>query len=230
MLLAAGDLFQWRRRPYCQLPPVPALYEADDVRQTIDRMRVRGIGFGCSHYTFQNCPRLTDKLLGQLGASRRVQRAEVDEIDADAGDVSKQKWSDAVAKVIKSGKAAAANVCDWTQPGDTILDKHDEMLVAAATGGPPPLLFIGAALAVVAAVYFVKSRGKSPLRRRRRQDTPAPPGRARHAAVADQRWCTRRPGARPLLFDPCTRQNHQPTLWVPIFIRMSRSPTSSFSS
>ena len=115
------------------------------------------LGFGDSHFdTYMNCPRLTDKLLGQLGASRRVQRAEVDEIDADAGDVSKQKWSDAVAKVIKSGKAAAANVCEWTQPGDTILDKHDEMLVAAATGGPPPLLFIGAALAVVAAVYFVK--------------------------------------------------------------------------
>ena len=115
------------------------------------------LGFGCSHFdTFQNCPRLTDKLLGQLGASRRVQRAEVDVIDADAGDVSKQKWSAAVAAVIKSGKAVAANVCEWTQPGDTILDKHDEMLVAAATGGPPPLLFIGAALAVVAAVYFVK--------------------------------------------------------------------------
>ena len=70
--------------------------------------------------------------------------------------MSKKTWSDAVAKVIKSGKAVASNVCDWTQPADTILDKHDEMLVAAATGGPPPVLFIGAALAVVAAVYFVK--------------------------------------------------------------------------
>ena len=95
-------------------------------------------------------------LLGQLGASRRVKRAEVDEIEEEAGDASKKTWSDSVAKVIKSGKAVAANVCEWTQPADTILDKHDEMLVAAATGGPPPVLFIGAALAVVAAVYFVK--------------------------------------------------------------------------
>ena len=116
------------------------------------------LGEGSSVYrdTFQNCPRLTDKLLGQLGASRRVKRAEVDEIEEEAGDASKKTWSDAVAKVIKSGKAAASNVCDWTQPADTILDKHDEMLVAAATGGPPPVLFVGAALAVVAAVYFVK--------------------------------------------------------------------------
>ena len=144
--------------PFNFHPFLKALYEADDAGdKPLTGCGFAVLGFGCSHFdTFQNCPRLTDKLLGQLGASRRVQRAEVDEIDADAGDVSKQKWSDAVAKVIKSGKAAAANVCDWTQPGDTILDKHDEMLVAAATGGPPPVLFIGAALAVVAAVYFVK--------------------------------------------------------------------------
>ena len=116
------------------------------------------LGEGSSVYrdTFQNCPRLTDKLLGQLGASRRVKRAEVDEIEEEAGDASKKTWSDSVAQVIKSGKAVASNVCEWTQPADTILDKHDEMLVAAATGGPPPVLFIGAALAVVAAVYFVK--------------------------------------------------------------------------
>ena len=144
--------------PFNFHPFLKALYAADDAgEKPLTGCGFAVLGFGCSHFdTFQNCPRLTDKLLGQLGASRRVQRAEVDEIDADAGDVSKKNWSDAVAKVIKSGKAAAANVCEWTQPGDTILDKHDEMLVAAATGGPPPLLFIGAALAVVAAVYFVK--------------------------------------------------------------------------
>ena len=148
--------------PYNFHPFLKALYEADDAGdKPLTGCGFAVLGFGCSHFdTFQNCPGLTDKLLGQLGASRRVQRAEVDEIDADAGDVSKQKWSGAVAKVIKSGKAAAANVCDWTQPGDTILDKHDEMLVAAAaTGGPPPLLFIGAALAVVAAVPSVRVRG-----------------------------------------------------------------------
>ena len=66
----------------------------------------------------------------------------------------------ALAALAASCVAAAGSLpplaCDWTQPADTILDKHDEMLVAAATGGPPPVLFIGAALAVVAAVYFVK--------------------------------------------------------------------------
>ena len=144
--------------PFNFHPFLKALYEADDAGdKPLTGCGFAVLGFGCSHFdTFQNCPRLTDKLLGQLGASRRVKRAEVDEIEEEAGDASKKTWADAVAQVIKSGKAVAANVCEWTQPGDTILDKHDEMLVAAATGGPPPVLFIGAALAVVAAVYFVK--------------------------------------------------------------------------
>lgn len=144
--------------PFNFHPFLKALYEADDAGDMpLSGCGFAVLGFGCSHFdTFQNCPRLTDKLLGQLGASRRVQRAEVDEIDADAGDVSKKTWADAVAVVVKSGKAVATNVCDWTLPGDTVLDKHDEMLVAAVSGGPPPLLLVGAAVAVAAAVYFVK--------------------------------------------------------------------------
>ena len=78
--------------PYNFHPFLKALYEADDAGdKPLTGCGFAVLGFGCSHFdTFQNCPRLTDKLLGQLGASRRVQRAEVDEIDADAGDVSKK--------------------------------------------------------------------------------------------------------------------------------------------
>ena len=87
--------------PFNFHPFLKALYEADDVGdKPLSGCGFAVLGFGCSHFdTFQNCPRLTDKLLGQLGAARRVQRAEVDEIDADAGDVSKAKWSAAVAAV-----------------------------------------------------------------------------------------------------------------------------------
>lgn len=40
------------------------------------------LGFGASVYpTFQNCPRLTDKLLGELGSRRLARRVELDEDD-----------------------------------------------------------------------------------------------------------------------------------------------------
>ena len=86
--------------PFNFHPFLKALYEADDAGdKPLTGCGFAVLGFGCSHFdTFQNCPRLTDKLLGQLGASRRVKRAEVDEIEEEAGDVSKEKWSKAVWK------------------------------------------------------------------------------------------------------------------------------------
>ena len=71
--------------PFNFHPFLKALYAADDAgEKPLTGCGFAVLGFGCSHFdTFQNCPRLTDKLLGQLGAARRVQRAEVDEIDAD---------------------------------------------------------------------------------------------------------------------------------------------------
>jgi hypothetical protein len=94
------------------------------------------LGFGCSHFdTFQNCPRLTDKLLADLGAIRAVSREECDDSDEDHTKQAKVKWGDAVLKVLQSGKVPSAPVGDWTdactQNGATILDKHDDMLVAA---------------------------------------------------------------------------------------------------
>ena len=47
-----------------------ALYRAvDDGSKPLAKCRHAVLGYGCSHFdTFQNCPRLTDKLLVDLGA------------------------------------------------------------------------------------------------------------------------------------------------------------------
>mmetsp|Transcript_22559 Transcript_22559/g.70719 ORF Transcript_22559/g.70719 Transcript_22559/m.70719 type:complete len:225 (+) Transcript_22559:215-889(+) len=135
-----------------------ALYAAqDEGGEPLKGVGHAVLGFGCSHFdTFQNCPRLTDKLLGELGSTRVAPRAEVDEIDQEGGDAAKAKWSDAVYAVLTSSVPAKA-ACAWTTPGDTVLDKHDEMLMAAASGGSVvPVLAIGALLAAVAGVYVMK--------------------------------------------------------------------------
>lgn len=138
-----------------------ALYAAKDAGgEPLAGLRHAVLGFGCSHFdTYQNCPRLTDKLLGELGSKRAAMRAEIDDVDEDAGDAAKAKWSAATLKAITAAAPIMAPVCAWSEPKDTILDKHDEMLVAAAAAGNGLLpIFIGAALAVAGVGVFLKTQ------------------------------------------------------------------------
>ena len=143
--------------PFNFHPFLKALYAADDAgEKPLTGCGFAVLGFGCSHFdTFQNCPRLTDKLLADLGAIRAVSREECDDSDEAHTAKAKAKWADAVLKVLQSGKIPSAHVGDWTdactQNGATILDKHDDMLVAAAQGAPSVPLLVFGALAVAAA-------------------------------------------------------------------------------
>ena len=138
-----------------------ALYRAvDDGSKPLAKCRHAVLGYGCSHFdTFQNCPRLTDKLLGECGSTRAAMRAEIDDIDEAGGDELVKAWSNAVFEVLRGGAAAAPtkDVCAWSEPDSTLLDKHDEMLVAAASAGDAlPFLVFGALAAAGVAAYVAK--------------------------------------------------------------------------
>ena len=102
--------------PFNFHPFLKALYAADDAgEKPLTGCGFAVLGFGCSHFdTFQNCPRLTDKLLADLGAIRAVSREECDDSDEAHTAKAKAKWADAVLKVLQSGKIPSAHVGDWT--------------------------------------------------------------------------------------------------------------------
>lgn len=112
-----------------------ALYLAIDAEEKpLAGLQHAVLGFGSSNFdTFQNCPRIADKLLGECGSRRMVMRAECDECEEDAGDSKMKVWSEAVFNALQTGAKGknAEPVCDWTEPGDQLLDKHDEMVGGA---------------------------------------------------------------------------------------------------
>jgi sulfite reductase alpha subunit-like flavoprotein len=111
------------------------------------------LGFGSSCYdTFQNCPRLTDKMLGECGSRRMAARQEID--DSGPGeDTSKQQMKEFETAVAKGMKEAASkpSVCDWTKPASEILEKTESDLSGFSVGdGGGAGMMIGIAVLVAA--------------------------------------------------------------------------------
>ena len=111
------------------------------------------LGFGSTDYeTFQNCPRLTDKLLGECGSTRALQRVEVDENDTVGGDEALDQWAKDV--VAAFSKKASSDVCAWTSPHSEVFDKKDELLSAGGGGGAMMAPVVVVALAAVGFGYW----------------------------------------------------------------------------
>lgn len=117
------------------------------------------LGFGSTDYeTFQNCPRLSDKLMGELGSRRMLARVEVDENETLAGDAAEAKFAKDIVAAIKGAAKTANNApaCAWTVPEDLILDKKDELANYVKGGGVPvPALITAALVAAAAVAYFL---------------------------------------------------------------------------
>jgi len=114
------------------------------------------LGFGSTDYeTFQNNPRLTDKLLGERGSRRMLARVEVDENETLAGDAAVAKFAVDVVDALEAAASTKASppACAWTEPEALILDKKDELLAAGAAGLPVPLLATVAVAVAAAAAY-----------------------------------------------------------------------------
>jgi len=113
------------------------------------------LGYGASCYeTFQNTPRLADKLLGECGSRRLAKRGELDEGGEEDPIDALKKWEEATFKALKALPAAdAPPVCDWTEPGSKILEKSeaDLLMGMSAEGGAGLMVKLAGAAVVVAA-------------------------------------------------------------------------------
>lgn len=80
------------------------------------------LGYGSSSYdTFQNCPRLIDKYLGECGSRRMAMRAELDECSDDLKRESEQdgylRWTKQVFELLQAlPSAAVPPACRWDEP------------------------------------------------------------------------------------------------------------------
>ena len=114
------------------------------------------LGFGSSCYdTFQNCPRLTDKMLGECGSRRVARRCEIDEMDDEAktNTPKVKEFEAAVSKALHARTPASKPpVCEWTEPAREILEKSESDLGGFSIEDSSPLfnMAVGAAVLVVA--------------------------------------------------------------------------------
>ena len=120
------------------------------------------LGYGSSEFeTFQNCPRLTDKYLGECGSRRSVQRTEIDQLDEFKDvDAALDKFEAAVLAVLSAPKDTdSAPVCSWSVPGDTILEKKLNPMGYEAESLESPngsmMMIAGVAAAVLAVGVFM---------------------------------------------------------------------------
>lgn len=89
------------------------------------------IGFGSSTYaTYQNIPRLVDKLMEECGSRRFVRRAECDDSSEDDPIVEQKRFAaDCAAALTKElPDTTAAPLCAWTVPESKILEKTEDEL------------------------------------------------------------------------------------------------------
>jgi len=101
------------------------LYEASKGGEApLKGMQHAVLGFGSTLYeTFQNCPRISDKLLGEAGSRRCLERVEIDEMGED-NEKTIEKWSSEVVAALIAGVVGTDPVCDWTQPKAEIYNKN----------------------------------------------------------------------------------------------------------
>lgn len=84
------------------------------------------LGFGSSVYdTYQNCPRLMDRYLGEAGSRRMSQRAELDEAhdtDKEEEQPDYARWTKEVFQALHAlPSAESPPACAWTKPKDKVL-------------------------------------------------------------------------------------------------------------
>lgn len=108
----------------------------------LEGMQHAVLGFGDSMYvTYMNCPRLTDKFLGECGSRRVQKRHEVDVLaaaegvkEAEAATRLEEEWKDAVYEALRSSpKASDPPAAPWCEEGKT--DRIHEGAIPSEGGG-----------------------------------------------------------------------------------------------
>jgi sulfite reductase alpha subunit-like flavoprotein len=166
VLLVATSSYGEGDPPWNYTPFLLELTKAANAGQKpLEGLQHAVLGYGASVYaTFQNTPRLTDKLLGECGSRRLAQRQEHDETeDKDNETKLDTFYKDVLAACKALPKPDAPPVCDWTTPASRILEKTEEELTDDAPKGDlmGALLTFGL-VGAVAAVYYAYSSGAVP--------------------------------------------------------------------
>merc|ERR1711907_910866 len=117
------------------------------------------LGFGSSVYeTYQNTPRLMDKLLEECGSRRMAKRAELDEGSEEDPEVETKRFEKEIYELLQSLPSASSKpACSWKEPADTILEKSESDLNILASDdaarGMMPLVLGGIAVVGAAVAY-----------------------------------------------------------------------------
>jgi sulfite reductase alpha subunit-like flavoprotein len=118
------------------------------------------LGFGDSSYeTYMNCPRLTDKFLGECGSRRVHKRHEVDASaamsveDADKQTQLEMDWMEAVHKALRSSPSASdPPAAPWCEEGKT--DKiYEDAVPSESSSGSGGV--VGVAAFIIAIFAFL---------------------------------------------------------------------------
>jgi sulfite reductase alpha subunit-like flavoprotein len=124
----------------------------------LDGMQHCVLGFGSTVYeTFQNCPRLTDRLLEECGSRRFLERVEVDECDPTEACMKKvEAWKESTFKYLnKPAAASKPPACEWAIPdGAMVLEKNAEGEEGSQSGNF--YLFLAVVMAVIAFAFREK--------------------------------------------------------------------------
>ena len=118
------------------------------------------LGCGSTMYeTFQNCPRLHDKFLGECGSRRLAMRAELDDVDPlyKSEQPAYLRWLDEVFKALQDlPLATTPPACNWDEPQGTITSGMSVSTSVPTDNAPFVFAAAAGAFAVLAslAVYF----------------------------------------------------------------------------
>jgi len=141
---------------------------AADAKKNTDAAVLSGmehsvLGFGSTvYYTFQNVPRLCDRLLGESGSRRFLMRTEIDEMgDFDENKDKIAAWSDAVVKHAKESSDSTSeedDVCEWKSPESEVYEKKlgpDGYEIGAGPGENSSFIAIVVAILVAGVAYYI---------------------------------------------------------------------------
>jgi len=138
------------------------LYEAAKAgEKALNGLEHAVLGFGSTaYYTFQNVPRLTDRLLEESGSRRCLMRTEIDEMDElEDNEKKMEEWKNAILEHLnKRGEKDTvkdASVCKWTEPKSEVYEKRlgpDGYELGSGPSSGASTLVVGVAGAVIA--YF----------------------------------------------------------------------------
>jgi len=151
----------------------PSKTEGEEVvRKPLEGMQHAVLGFGSTVYeTYQNCPRLTDKLLEDVGSRRMLQRLEIDEMAAGGEQKEIDAWEGKLFDLLNKGSPADAKKAPsnkWDEgefandSGKCDVDDRDELVLQlqGSSGGGSTMPMIAVLVVVVAvAVGYLYQTG-----------------------------------------------------------------------